>query len=88
VQPRTLSFIVLFMSFATGCSSSSFKFSKLIPSARKEQWEPEIEQTKADWRTDAGKIGRSNRRAETEDPLDKLLWSDEARQINRNVGFD
>jgi hypothetical protein len=34
------------------------------------------------------KEARGNRRMEKEDPLDRLLWSDQAREINRNVGFE
>jgi hypothetical protein len=36
----------------------------------------------------AGKEGRGNRRMEKEDPLDRLLWSQKARDINRNMGFE
>ena len=34
-----------------------------------------------------GKEGRGNRKMEKEDPLDRLLWSQQARDINRNTGF-
>lgn len=35
-----------------------------------------------------GKEGRGNRQMEKEDPLDKLLWSKQARDINRNMGIE
>ena len=63
-------------------------FGKSRPFAKKEQWEPDVEAASNDWRSDAGKLGRGNRRAEKEDPLDKLLWSQDARDINRNMGFN
>ncbi len=73
-----------------GCSSSGTGlFNKKAGLMSKgDQWEPETDGPKTDWRGDAGKIGRGNRRAEREDPLDKLLWSEQARDINRNTGFN
>jgi hypothetical protein len=79
--------LLVAMSSVTGCSSG-FGFGKMKPFAKSEQWEPDVEQPKTDWRSDAGKLGRGNRRAEKEDPLDKILWSDQARDINRNMGFN
>lgn len=46
------------------------------PDAPKDKWEF------------VGKEGRGTRRMEKEDPLDRLLWSDKARDINRNVGIE
>lgn len=84
----TFGLMVACLAAASGCSSSGFGIGKSKPFAKKEQWEPDVEETKSDWRSDAGKIGRGNRKAEAEDPLDKLLWSEEARNINRNMGFN
>ena len=79
--------LLVVLSAASGCSSG-FGFGKSKPFAKSEQWEPDVESPKADWRSDAGKLGRGNRRAEKEDPLDKFLWSEDARDINRNMGFN
>lgn len=79
--------LIIFTVATTGCSSG-LGFSKMNPFAKSEQWEPEVEEAKTDWRSDAGKIGRGNRRAEKQDPLDKILWSDQAKDINRNMGFN
>ena len=80
--------LVVLSAATSGCSSSGFGFGKSKPFAKSEQWEPDVEEPKSDWRSDAGKLGRGNRRAEKEDPLDKILWSDQARDINRNMGFN
>jgi hypothetical protein len=52
---------------------------------RTDQSEPELTDDK--WTT-IGREMRSHRRADKEDPLDRLLWSEKAREINRNVGFE
>jgi len=81
--------VVMGLLTVLGCSSPGSNFSNLNPFQKNEQWEPDVTEKKAkDWRSDAGSIGRGNRRSESEDPLDKLLWSDQAREINRNVGFN
>ena len=81
--------LVVLSATTPGCSSQGFGiFKKTGPFAKSEQWEPDIEEPKADWRSDAGKIGRGNRKSEPQDPLDKVLWSDQARDINRNMGFN
>lgn len=87
--PKTVSLglIVMCLSAGLGCSSG-LGFGKSKPFAKGEQWEPETGEKKVDWRSDAGKIGRGNRRMEKEDPIDKLLWSDQAKDINRNMGFN
>lgn len=72
---------------AVGCSSSPLNIGKSKPFAKGEQWEPDTDEPKADWRAEAGKLGRGNRRYEAEDPIDKLLWSEQAREINQNMGF-
>jgi hypothetical protein len=54
---------------------------------RDKQWEPELE-SEDKW-GDVGKEGRGNRRVEkNRDPIDKLLWSDQARQINESLGVE
>ncbi len=73
---------------ACGCSSSGLNLGKSKPFAKGEQWEPEVTEGSADWRSDAGKLGRGNRKAEKSDPLDKILWSEQAQEINRNMGFN
>lgn len=87
LRPVFMLGMLVAMSSMTGCSSG-FGLGKMNPFAKSEQWEPDAEQPKTDWRSDAGKLGRGNRRSEKEDPLDKLLWSDQARDINRNMGFN
>ena len=82
-----LGLLVAVSAAASGCSSG-FGFGKSKPFAKSEQWEPNADAPQTDWRSDAGKLGRGNRRSEKEDPLDKLLWSDQARDINRNMGFN
>ena len=79
--------LVVLSAATSGCSSSGLGIGKSKPFAKSGQWEPDVEETKSDWRSDAGKIGRGNRRSEAEDPLDKILWSEQARDINRNMGF-
>jgi hypothetical protein len=81
----TFGLLVTVVAATSGCSSG---FGKSKPFAKSEQWEPDVDEPKTDWRSDAGKLGRGNRRSEKEDPLDKLLWSDQARDINRNMGFN
>ena len=83
-----LALLVIVSAATSGCSSSGFGFGKSKPFAKNGQWEPDVEETKTDWRSDAGKIGRGNRKSEAQDPLDKILWSEQARDINRNMGFN
>lgn len=52
-----------------------------------DQWEPDVEATtNSDWRSAPSNLRQGAARKSTEDPLDKLIWSDEARDINRSVG--
>ena len=90
LRPVFMLGLLIILSAATlGCSSSGFGFMKKAgPMGKSEQWEPNVDAPQTDWRSDAGKLGRGNRRSEKEDPLDKLLWSDQARDINRNMGFN
>jgi len=89
LRPVLIFALLVVVSAATsGCSSSGLGLGKSKPFAKSEQWEPDVEETKSDWRSDAGKIGRGNRKSEAQDPLDKILWSEEARNINRNMGFN
>ncbi len=83
----TFGLLVAFSAATSGCSSG-FGFGKSRPFAKSEQWEPDVDQPKSDWRSDAGKLGRGNRRSEKQDPLDKILWSEQARDIERNMGFN
>jgi hypothetical protein len=39
-----------------------------------------------DWRSSPSNLRQGNARKSSEDPLDKFIWSDEARDINRSVG--
>lgn len=55
-----------------------------LTGAQDEQSEPAVEDK---WAS-VGKEGRGNRKKEKEDPLDRFLMSDKARDINRNVGFE
>ncbi|WLD10563.1 hypothetical protein [Planctellipticum variicoloris] len=81
--------LVLMLCMATlavgnvGCST----FGGRSVFSRDKQWEPDAgEEDK--W-ADVGKEARGNRRVEkNRDPIDKLLWSDEAQQINRSLGVE
>ena len=88
LRPVFILGLLIAVAAATSGCSSGLGLGKLNPFAKSEQWEPEVDGPKTDWRSDAGKLGRGNRRAEKEDPLDKILWSDQARDINRNMGFN
>lgn len=60
-----------------GCASGPFAMQKdKLSEGNEEQW------------AFAGRTGRRDRPIEKEDPLDRILWSDKAREINRNVGFE
>lgn len=52
-----------------------------------DQSEPEIEAVEDKW-SFVGKEGRGGRVADKTDWLDRVLWSDKARDINRNLGFE
>lgn len=67
-----------FASFvATGCASGLFMTRKeKIPEGTEDKW------------AIVGREGRGSRKMEKEDPLDRFLMSDKAREINRNVGFE
>lgn len=61
----------------TGCASGPFSARKeKLPDGKEDKW------------AIAGREGRGNRPVEKEDPLDRLLWSEKAREINRNVGYE
>ncbi|MFO1041540.1 MAG: hypothetical protein U0941_07110 [Planctomycetaceae bacterium] len=73
----------------SGCTSG-FGFDR-AKFAKGEQWEPDVEEEPAstppkDWRNGASNLRSPNARKSNEDPIDKLLWSDEARDINRSLG--
>ena len=60
-----------------GCASGPFAAKKeKLPDGNTDKW------------AIAGREGRANRPIEKEDPLDRLLWSEKAREINRNVGYE
>jgi hypothetical protein len=69
--------------FSSGCAMMDGGRNWLT-GKRTDQSEPEVEDT---WAF-VGKEARGNRRMEQEDPLDRLLWSEKARDINRNMGFE
>ena len=49
--------------------------------------DPEVDDVEDKWAF-VGKEARGGRTSEKEDWLDRLMWSDQARQINRNLGYD
>lgn len=54
---------------------------------RSEQWEPDVEETQpTDWRSGPSSLRSKGDRASSEDRLDKFIWSDTARDINRSLG--
>ena len=69
-----------------GCVSSGLGLFK--PFGRGEQHEPEVEEeTKPnDWRSAPSGMRNDKDQKSSEDPLDKLIWSSEARDINRSLG--
>ena len=70
-----------------GCNLAGTGSNKSKPFAKGEQWEPEVtEQKKSDWRSEPSGLRSPKDKASNEDPLDKLIWSSEAREINRNLG--
>ena len=72
----------------SGCASG-FGFNR-TKFAKGEQWEPDVEEEAAapskDWRKSASSLRSESNRKSNEDPIDKLLWSDESRDINRSLG--
>jgi hypothetical protein len=72
----------------SGCASG-FGFNR-TKFAKGEQWETDIEEEAAapskDWRNSASTLRSPSNRKSNEDPIDKLLWSDESRDINRSLG--
>lgn len=67
-----------------GCSS----LPKSWQVKRPDQWEPDPSEFDDKW-AELGKEARGNRPLEKNaDPLDKMLWSDKAAQINRNLGVE
>jgi len=71
----------------SGCASSGFGVSKSKPFGRDGQWEPEVDETKSsDWRSTPSNLRKGKDRESSEDPIDKWLWSDESREISRNLG--
>ena len=74
------------LAVVSGCASLGIPFGKTAGISR-EQWEPEVEGeedlAKQDWR----KAPASVRKGKFfEDPMDKFLMSEEARDIERSVG--
>ena len=71
-----------------GCASMGMGKSK--PFGRNEQWEPEVTEdskgSASDWRSAPSNLRQGSARASKEDRLDRLIWSDEARDINRSLG--
>ncbi len=86
-MPRylTVSLCLLALSCgAMGCASSGLFGRKAVAS---DQWEPEVEASNAaDWRSSPSNLRQGKARKSSEDPLDKFIWSEEARDINRSVG--
>lgn len=69
---------------AIGCATSGLFGRKTVAG---DQWEPEVEASNtSDWRSAPSNLRQGRARKSSEDPLDKFIWSDEARDINRSVG--
>jgi hypothetical protein len=91
-MPRNLSVVVCLMIVIgglSGCTSTGLFRSRPFGH---EQWEPDVEEeTKSsDWRSEPSQLRKSKGmdKAPKENALDKLIWSDTARDINRNLGGD
>jgi hypothetical protein len=87
-MPRRLAGLLCLLAVAcgglAGCSTSGM-FGK-SPFAS-EQWEPEVEDTGSnEWKSAPSKLRKGKSKESSEDPLDKLFWSEEARDINRSLG--
>lgn len=66
---------------SSGCAGDGLKLGQ-----RGDQWEPDP--SEGDKWSQVGKEGRGNRPLEDEnDPLKPFLMSDQARQIERNLGY-
>lgn len=75
---------LLAMLFTSGCTLLDGG-KNWLTGKRTDQTEPELTDEK--WMT-AGREARASRPAVKEDLIDRWMWSDKAREINRNVGFD
>ena len=87
-MPRRLAGTLCLLAVAcggmAGCASTGFG---LKPFSRSAQWEPEVEDAKpSDWRSGVSNMRKDSDKASNEDRLDKLIWSDTARDINRSLG--
>lgn len=83
----TILCLLAITSSVTGCASSGFGVSKSKPFGKEGQWEPEVDETKSsDWRSTPSSLRKGKDKESSEDPIDKWLWSDESREISRNLG--
>lgn len=84
---RVCRWLFLFGVALSGCAAPGLGLDKSRPFAKGEQWEPEIDQAdSSDWRSTPASLRSEKKKASRMDPVDELLWSDEARDIGRNVG--
>ena len=84
--------IILLLAIACGGLSvcaNGFGFNR-DKFAKGEQWEPEIDEqdspTENDRRGTPSSLRSQSSRKSNEDPIDKVIWSDQARDINRSLG--
>ena len=84
---RRLAGILCLIAISCGLAGCASGFGLFGKSKKSEQWEPEIVDDKpSDWRSEPSKLRSSSSRKSSEDPLDKFIWSSEARDINRSLG--
>jgi len=81
-----LCLIAIACSGAVGCASMMGKSFN-----RNAQWEPDVEESEAaakppDWRSGPSSLRNSKERKSEENVVDRLIWSDQARDINRSLG--
>lgn len=57
----------------------------VLGKVRKEQWEPDLSEPAVQTKPNDWTPLRKSK-SKPEDPIDRWLWSDEAREINRNTG--
>lgn len=71
-----------------GCAGSGLGLNKKHAFGKDEQWEPDVEAAPktADWKSAPSNLRKGKAKESSEDPIDKLIWSDTARDINRNLG--
>jgi hypothetical protein len=90
---RRIAFVLCGLSMAAslaGCASQGMGMNKSNLFGRNQQWEPEVEpeetvSTSSDWKKAPSSFRKSSGKSYSEDPIEKLISSDQAREINRSL---